>query len=143
LKIRFNYRNIKFRIRKSRQHKIWISDVINGEGRIADIVNFIFTTDEAVKEINIEFLQHDYYTDVIAFDYCEGKRVRGEIYISVERVRENSEKFGVLFADEIRRVMVHSLLHLCGYGDAGNDEVKMMKEREDFWLSQWENGPYL
>lgn len=140
MNISFNYRNIKFRIKRSEKHKIWISGIIRGEGRVPDAIDFVFTCDDTVKGINKEFLGHDYYTDVIAFDYCEGKRVKGEVYISVERVRVNAGKFGVKFDDEIRRVISHAVLHLCGYDDASDDEAERMKEREDFWLIRWTDG---
>lgn len=140
MKIRFNYSDAGFRIRKSGLHKKWILELIRGEERVPDNISFVFTDDETVRGINSEFLEHNYYTDVIAFDYTTGKSLRGEIYISIQTVRENAAIFGCSVSQEVRRVMAHAVLHLCGYRDHSNEERKRMIEREDYWLKVWIDG---
>jgi rRNA maturation RNase YbeY len=143
LKITFNYRNTSFRIRKSEGHKLWISDLVATEGRIVERIDFVFTDDNDLKDINQEFLHHNYYTDVIAFDYSEQNKVRGEVYISIERVNSNAQTFNVSFSEELRRVMAHAVLHLCGYSDDEPEEREEMRELENVWLNNWRNGTYI
>ena len=86
-------------------------------------------------EKNIQFLKHDTYTDIITFDYCEGDIISGDIFVSVERVTENANKFGVNFENELDRVIIHGVLHLAGYKDKSKEEANTMREKEDFYLS--------
>jgi rRNA maturation RNase YbeY len=106
-------------------------------------VDFVFTDDESIKDINNEFLKHNYYTDVITFDYSTGSILAGEIYVSIDRVKENAENYGVSFTDELKRVMAHGILHLIGYKDSTGDEKTKMREREDYWINKWQDGPYI
>ncbi len=101
-------------------------------GGAADV---IITSDDKLYEINREFLGRDYYTDIITFDYNNGKTVNGEIYISAERVRENAEKYGVKTDSEMKRVIFHGFLHLCGYDDRTAEEKKKMSEMEEMYLA--------
>lgn len=111
-------------------------DVIGEEGKKAGVVNFIFCSDEYLSKVNMEFLKRDYYTDVISFDYSEGDRISGDIMISVDRIKENAENLGVSYTEELKRIMVHGLLHLIGYDDATDDLRADMSRREDFYLIQ-------
>lgn len=135
MKIRFHYDEEGFRIRHSSSVKKVIGKIISDSGLSGGVIDFVFTSDEKVYEINREFLGHDYYTDVITFDYNEGRSVNGEIYISIERVRENAEKYKLAMISEIRRVIFHGILHLCGYDDKNERLRREMTEREDIYLA--------
>ncbi len=111
--------------------KTWISQVIGREGLTPGEIVFVLTSDEAVLASNQQFLQHDTYTDIITFDYCEGKQVNGDILISLDRVKENAVKFGVSQGHELRRVMIHGVLHLCGYKDKSKRDAALMRNKED------------
>ena len=105
--------------------------MIRREGLTPGEIVFVLTSDEAVLASNRQFLQHDTYTDIITFDYCEGKQVNGEILISLDRVKENAVKFGVSQGHELRRVMIHGVLHLCGYKDKSKRDAALMRNKED------------
>lgn len=132
--VRFNYRIPGVRIRSALQHRKWLSAVLLSEGHSKGIINFIFTDDNDILRINQEFLKHNYFTDVITFDYSEPDDLSGEIYVSIETVRKNAVLYRVPAEVELRRVMVHGILHLCGYDDISTDEIVMMREREDSYL---------
>ncbi|MDR1886779.1 MAG: rRNA maturation RNase YbeY [Prevotellaceae bacterium] len=119
---------------KKQSAKVRIKSLIETENRKAGNVCFIFCTDDFLLEINKKHLGHDYYTDVITFDYTVGDIVSGDIFVSVERVSENAETFGVSFSHELSRVMYHGVLHLCGYGDKSPEEEQVMRAKEDFYL---------
>jgi rRNA maturation RNase YbeY len=101
-------------------------------------LSIIITTDENLKNINIEFLNHYYYTDVITFNYSKEKQLIGEIYISRERVKENANNYNVSLNDEMLRVMIHGVLHLTGYDDKTNDQKRVMRAMEEIWLAERE-----
>lgn len=100
-------------------------------------LNFIFTNNKSIKEINLEFLKHNRYTDVIAFDYSDDKIINGEIYISVETVRGNATNYKVSLEDEMLRVMIHGTLHLCGYKDKLSGQRSRMRDMENKWLKEY------
>ncbi|OIQ37432.1 MAG: rRNA maturation RNase YbeY [Bacteroidetes bacterium MedPE-SWsnd-G1] len=114
----------------------WLSIVIEEEGFREGDINFIFCSDEYLLQKNIEFLNHNTLTDIISFDYTMGKLISGDIFISVERVKENSTYFNVSFNNELCRVMVHGILHYCGYKDKSEEEKSVMRERENFYLAK-------
>ena len=115
---------------KKRQASQWIKEIIqNHEKKLGDIV-YIFCDDEKILEINRQYLQSDYYTDIITFDYTEGVVLSGDLYISVDTVRSNSEKFHTDFLEELHRVIIHGILHLCGYKDKTPTEKKTMRAKE-------------
>jgi len=111
-----------------------INSMVNESKRVGEL-SFIFCTDEYLLEKNIQFLDHDAYTDIITFDYCELDIISGDVFVSVERVTENANAFGVDFEDELDRVLIHGVLHLAGYQDKSKEEVNTMREKEDFYLS--------
>ncbi len=113
----------------------WIEETILNEGMKLGDVSFIFCSDEYILNVNKQYLNHDYYTDVITFDYCEGELVIGDIFISVDTVTSNSEKYMTNFAAEIKRVIIHGVLHLLGYKDKSEEESKEMRAKEDYYLS--------
>ena len=111
--------------------KQWVKLLLEKEGKQAGDINYIFCDDTYLHNINVTYLQHDTLTDIITFDYNEGEVVHSDIYISVERVRENAGIFGVNFEDELLRVLAHGLLHLCGYKDKTEADSAMMRTKEE------------
>ena len=109
----------------------WIGDVVSSEGFQVAEINYIFCDDSYLNKINQEFLNHDTFTDVISFDYTLGKEVGGDIFISIERVLENAEKFNEVFETELHRVMIHGILHFMGYKDKTKKEKTLMRTKED------------
>ena len=114
----------------------WLSSTCTEEGKVLEEVNLIFCSDEYLLKMNVEYLQHDYYTDIISFDYCEEDRILGDLFISKDRVLDNAEQNSVAFVSELQRVIVHGVLHLCGYNDKSEDEEKLMRSKEDYYLSK-------
>jgi rRNA maturation RNase YbeY len=117
--------------------KRWLRSVVDGYGKAPGAITYIFCTDEKILAINKGFLKHDYYTDIITFDYSEGDEVSGDLFISLDTVRSNSEKFGTDFMEELHRVMVHGVLHLCGLGDKSEVEEARMREAENAALQAY------
>jgi probable rRNA maturation factor len=137
LSIGIYYDNTDFRLKGSGKAKKVIEEVIRKQGKISDDLNFIFTDDETLRKINVEFLNHNYFTDVITFDYGVDCRLKGEVYISIDRVKENSVNYNVSLKDEIVRVMMHGILHLLEYDDKDDVERMKMREMEDQLISDF------
>jgi len=133
--IKVHYDIEKFRLRNSKALKRVIGRIIADSGMKPGTIDLVFTGDRKVYEINSEFLGHDFYTDVITFNYNNGKTVNGEIYISTDRVRENAEKFNVPFMTELKRVVFHGIIHLCGYDDSTAEQKAKMTEMEEMYLA--------
>jgi probable rRNA maturation factor len=114
----------------------WLSSTCAEENKVLEEVNLIFCSDEYLLKMNVEYLQHDYYTDIISFDYCEENRILGDLFISKDRVLDNAEQNNVSFLLELQRVIVHGVLHLCGYKDKSEEEEKLMRSKEDYYLSK-------
>jgi len=112
----------------------WYSNVCEVEGKTLGDVSIIFCSDEHLLQMNKEYLQHDYYTDIITFDYTDESLVSGDLFISVDRVQDNADEFDVLFQDELHRVCVHGLLHLCGYTDKSEEDEGLMRSKENEML---------
>lgn len=112
----------------------WYSNVCEVEGKTLGDVSIIFCSDEHLLQMNKEYLQHDYYTDIITFDYTDESLVSGDLFISVDRVQDNADEFDVLFKDELHRVCVHGLLHLCGYKDKSEKDEELMRLKENEML---------
>jgi len=123
--------DVTIRIENKRILYDWIEEVIKTEKRVASEVSIILCSDEYLLDMNKKFLEHDYYTDIITFDYTEGKHVSGELYISIDRVKDNATEMKIGFKEELYRVIVHGVLHLCGYGDKTEKERKKMRRREN------------
>lgn len=118
--------------------KKFIEEIFKKEGRGLESLNYVFCSDKRLLEINKQYLRHDFYTDIITFELSAPKQpVQGEIYISVDRVKENAQKLGQPIAKELKRVIFHGALHLCGYKDKSAREEAVMREREDFYLNQY------
>lgn len=133
--VAFHFEDVAFDLPETEALQAWIISIASGEQKTLVEVNFIFCSDERLKEINIEYLDHDYYTDVITFPYAEDT-VYGDIFISSDRVRENAVQAAVSFHAELCRVMAHGVLHLAGYGDKSPAEKQIMTAREDFHLQR-------
>lgn len=121
----------KFEIQEKKILKEWINTIISDEGFEIGEINYVFCDDDYLYKLNVEFLGHDTLTDIISFDYKMGNQINGEIYISTERVSENALRFEQLFEDELHRVMIHGILHFCGYGDKTEAEAREMRLKED------------
>lgn len=115
--------------------KHWIQEVVDGHKKTLGGLTYIFCSDEKILEINNEYLQHDYYTDIITFDYTEEDTVSGDIFISLDTVRSNSEQFHTQYDEELLRVIIHGVLHLCGVNDKTEEEEAQMRKEEDKALS--------
>lgn len=131
--ITFNYET-PFNLNKEGVVTKWIEAAIEKESFSPGEINFIFCDDPYLHKINIEYLNHDTFTDIISFDYCEGKTLHGDIFISVDRVQENAKEYGVEFFNELSRVMIHGVLHFCGYQDKNKREKSIMRQKEDAYL---------
>ena len=113
----------------------WIEKIITYESKKLGEITFIFCNDDYLLEKNIKFLNHDSLTDVITFDYCENNNINGDVFISIDRVKENANEFKETFLNELHRVMAHGLLHLLGYKDKNQKEADIMRSKENFYLS--------
>lgn len=116
----------------------WICDVAGSHNRIVGRISYIFTDDNGILNVNREFLQHDYYTDIITFDYSRRRLISGDIYISLDTVKSNAQLFGTEYDRELYRVIIHGVLHLCGINDKGPGEREIMESHEDAALSRLE-----
>lgn len=114
----------------------WLSAVISSENYNEGEVSIVFCDDHFLHKLNVEFLDHDTLTDVISFDYSIGKEIHGEIFISIERVKENSLIYDTVFEDELHRVIIHGILHYCGFNDKTKKDADLMRKKEDEALSQ-------
>nr|WP_299170989.1 rRNA maturation RNase YbeY [uncultured Allomuricauda sp.] len=120
-----------FSLKELTKYSDWITRIIESEGRETGKVDYIFCSDDYLLEMNQRYLNHDTFTDIITFDYSEEKLISGDIFISIDRVKDNAVSFNVDCQEELLRVMSHGVLHLIGYKDKGEDEVKLMREKED------------
>ena len=109
----------------------WIKDIASKHGKTIGEIAYIFCDDAKILEVNRQYLGHDYYTDIITFDYCEDDKLSGDIFISMDTVKSNSVTYGTDYYDELTRVIIHGILHLCGYKDKSDDESKAMRALED------------
>lgn len=128
--ISFNY-ELDFTLDNEQEYEDWLSEVITSESKTEGEINYIFCDDDYLLEINQQYLDHDTLTDIISFDYSIGNDLHGDIFISIDRVKENALDFNVSFEEELKRVLVHGILHYCGYKDKSESEEKLMRQKED------------
>ncbi len=129
--IYFNSEEIDFELNNEEEVIQWLQSLIEQEDKSLRLLNFIFCTDDYLLRINLEYLDHDTLTDIITFPYADPPLIEGDIFISIDRIRENAQLFKVSFEQELHRVMAHGVLHLCGYGDKTDEEVKQMRKKEE------------
>ncbi len=134
--INFNYES-DFNLDNEEAISSWLSEVILSEDKNGGEINYIFCDDEYLHKINLEYLNHDDLTDIISFDYSVGNEINGDIFISVERVQDNANDFKVSFEEELKRVMVHGVLHYCGYKDKGEEDERLMRSKEEEKLAMF------
>jgi rRNA maturation RNase YbeY len=133
--ITFHSEDVDFHLVNEKQIIKWLQNTIKNEGRTVSELSYIFCSDDYLHKMNLEYLNHDTYTDIITFDYTEGSVVGGDIFISIDRVKENALKFKTEFVNELSRVIVHGVLHLVGYKDKTTKEKGLMRSKEDFYLT--------
>ena len=132
--ISYHFENTDFVFRERDLNNRWLRTVAESEMKRIGNIAIIFCSDGYLLDVNRKYLGHDYFTDIITFDYCEGERLSGDLFISVDSVRENAIEYGTEFGNELNRVMVHGLLHLIGYDDHTEEDVKTMREKENHYL---------
>ena len=134
--INFFCEDIEFKVPQSRITKTWLKSIATTEGFELNQLNYLFCSDEHILSINRQYLEHDFYTDIITFDNSEDEKViEGDIFISIERVQENAKNLNQIFEVEFRRVLAHGVLHLCGYNDTDDSQEEIMRSKENFYLS--------
>ena len=134
--VNFNYET-DFKLGYERKLKDWIISSVEEERFKLGDLNYIFCDDDYLLKLNVDFLNHDTLTDIISFDYTVGKILQGDIFISIERVKENARDFSVEFEDELLRVMIHGVLHFCGYNDKAISEVQLMRAKEEYYMANY------
>jgi rRNA maturation RNase YbeY len=115
----------------------WIKDIATGYNKKTGDIAFIFCSDERILEVNKQYLEHDYYTDIITFDYTEGDSISGDIFISIDTVKSNAEEFGATFENELHRIIIHGILHLCGQDDKTPELRAEMSKKENLALEKY------
>jgi len=137
--ISFSTVEIDFNLKNKLNVKTWVKNIVVGEGKLAGDITYVFCNDDYLGTLNEKYLKHDTLTDIITFDYSEKRTLSGDIFISIERVKENAESFKTTFNAELGRVMAHGVLHLSGYKDKTADDKMEMRRKEDFHLSSFPN----
>lgn len=135
--VKFHTENISFNLRGKLVHRQWIQKWIGSNNAACGELNIIFISNKRIKRINQKYLNHDYYTDVITFDYSDGTRISGDIFISVDQVKINARRYQTEVEDELRRVMIHGVNHLLGYADGKEEEKEIMRRMENEALHLW------
>ncbi|BEV05165.1 MULTISPECIES: rRNA maturation RNase YbeY [Chryseobacterium] len=133
--IQFFYENLPESV--NTEYKKWLEDLILSEEKKLGEINYIFCDDEYLLKVNQDYLQHDYYTDIITFDYVKGKTISGEIFVSLQRISDNASTLSRNYEEELRRVLAHGILHLCGYKDKTEEEELQMRGKEDHYLAKY------
>lgn len=126
---------VKFELKGKLLNNRWLKMVVESEVKRMGDLSIIFCSDPYILDVNLRYLQHDYFTDIITFDYCEGNKISGDLFISIDSVRENALFYGATFEDELDRVMVHGVLHLLGYDDHTPEEIAVMRAKENYYVN--------
>ena len=135
--ISFHSEGIRFELKARIKHKKWIRKWIESHQLQAGEISFVFTSNEQLRLMNKKFLNHNYFTDVISFDYRSGNKISGDVFISIDQIRINADIYGVSIEDERRRVMIHGVLHLMAYSDSSDEETDTMRKKENEALHLW------
>ena len=133
--IQFFYENMPDSV--DTDYKKWLEEIILTEEKKLGDINYIFCDDEYLLKINQDYLQHDYYTDIITFDAVKGKTISGEIFVSLQRISDNASALSKIYEEELRRVLAHGILHLCGYKDKTEAEEQEMRSKEDYYIARY------
>lgn len=133
--INFNYET-EFKLASEERISKWIENTITHEAHKLEEINYVFCDDDYLHKLNVEFLNHDTLTDIVSFDYSIRKIIQGDIFISIERVRDNAKDFEVSFEEELHRVIIHGVLHYCGYKDKSDEDAAEMRDKENHYLSK-------
>jgi len=137
-KVHFFSQSLNNPLKDRKKFKSFVDYILRQEGKRLNLISFVFCTDDELRKLNNDFLQHDYYTDILTFDLSENKRdVIADIYISIDRTKDNARSFSVSFLRELHRVMIHGVLHLCGYKDKKNSDIKEIRAKEDWYLAKY------
>lgn len=134
--INFFQEGVQYRLRKTRIVRQWMKDSLTTENKIPGSINVIFCNDDYLLKMNVQYLKHETLTDIITFDYSDSISVSGDLFISIDRVKENAKMFKKSLSDEFHRVIIHGILHLCGYNDKTKNEKVVMAGKENFYLGQ-------
>lgn len=137
--VTYFFEDTDFKLKNKTKIKKWLKLVAESEVFSLGAVSVIFCSDNYILDINQRFLQHDYFTDIITFDYSEGEKISGDLFISVDSVRENSIEYGTEFEEELHRVIVHGILHLIGYDDHTDEDIRTMRSKENYYLSLYDH----
>lgn len=132
--INFHSEDISFTLVSKKKIRDWVTQAIQNEKLETGAISYIFCSDEYLHKMNVKYLNHDTYTDIITFDYSDNKLISGDLFISYDRIKQNAKSFKNSVKNELHRVMIHGVLHLCGYGDKTNEEKKIMRSKEDYYL---------
>ncbi len=135
--VTFHTEETNFDLKQKIQHKRWINQWIETQNAVCGDISYVFTSNKQIKLINKQYLNHNYFTDVITFDYTKDKQISGDIFISIDEVRSNAGIFVTEEEDELRRVMIHGVIHLLGYNDSSNEERDIMRKMENEALHLW------
>lgn len=136
-KVSFYNADTKFRLRNKKKLKNFFPYILEQENSKLERLAYIFCSDEYLLNMNKKFLQHNFYTDILTFETSTSQYIKAEIYISVDRIKDNSKFFGVSFKTEMLRVLIHGVLHLCGYNDHNNSQKSLMRKKEDFYINRF------
>ncbi|MGC9375305.1 MAG: rRNA maturation RNase YbeY [Bacteroidales bacterium] len=139
MKLHFFNEDIDFNLSNKNKRKTWIISAIKNENFVPGNINFVFTSDRYLLSINKQYLSHNYFTDIITFNDVQGDIINGDIFISVETVKNNSLRFGVSFEEELSRVMIHGIMHLIGYDDQTEEQKSEMRKKENEYLDSLKN----
>ena len=137
MSINFYYEDVSDLHLNKKKLRDWFKFSIKAEGKKVGEISFIFCSDSYLLDMNKQYLDHDYYTDIITFDYVQDGIISGDIYISVDRISENADIFQVSFEEELNRIMIHGVMHLCGYADKLESEKLLMTQKEDYYLANF------
>lgn len=139
--ITYHTEDCTYNLKRRRDISSWIKASASEEGFRTGDIAVVLCSDDHILKVNNEYLGHDYYTDIITFDYSEGRTISGDLIISVDTVRSNALAFGTDFTDELHRVIIHGIMHLCGYKDKSDSDAKTMRSKEDHYLSRFASMP--